>query len=40
MIQLHVAEASPEGMNNVLQVIVCVLDREELFCASYVCRES
>jgi hypothetical protein len=30
MIQLHVAEASPEGMYKVVQIIVCVFERVEV----------
>jgi len=36
MIQLNVAEGSPEGTYKVVKVIGCVLEREALICASHV----
>jgi hypothetical protein len=36
MIQLNVADGSPEGMYNVVLVIGCVLQQEAMFCGSHV----
>jgi hypothetical protein len=35
MIQINVAEGSPEGTYKVVKVIGCVLEPEGLFCASH-----